>query len=334
MYVVYHSSDSFSQVTAVSIASLFENNKEMQDIEVFLIEHEISEENKDKISFLASEYGRRVKFIPMPDINKVENLGLKSIKTTWLYDSFCRLYLDKILPSYVDRVLYLDGDVLIDDSLEELWNTDLQGKCVAAVPDCIGEEYYHLFGLSDTARYCNSGVLLIDLKKWKELRVGEKVAKYVRERNGYVFFMEQTVINAILDSRIHILHPRYNVSTLMQSLSYKELMYLRNPQRSFSEAAFEAAISKPCLIHLTTLFFIVNRAWIENNNHPSKELYLKYVALTPWKETPLLYDSRNFKKRFVDFFVQNLPRRFVLMVAGYLYKNQRVRNIRKSMNKT
>lgn len=333
MYVVYHSSDSFAQVTAVSIVSLLENNKDMQDIEVFVIEHGISDENKGKIRLIANKYGRIVNFIPMPDINQVENLGLKSIKATWLYDSFCRLYLDNILPPYVDRVLYLDGDVLIHNSLTELWNTDLQGKCVAAVPDCIGEEYYHLFGLSDAARYCNSGVLLIDIKKWKDMQVGKKVANYVRERKGYVFFMEQTVLNAVLDSQIHILHPRYNVSTLMQSLSYKELMGLRNPKRAFSEKEFDEAINNPCLIHLTTLFFVVNRAWIKNNNHPDNGLYMKYVSLTPWKDSPLLPDARTLKKKFVDFFVQNLPRKFVLMLAGYLYKNLRVDRIRKEMKK-
>lgn len=333
MFVVYHSSDSFSQQTGVSISSLFENNKDSNEIVVFVIEHGISEKNKKCIESIADIYNRNIKFIPIPDINSKHNLGLKSIKSAWLFDSYCRLFLDEILPPYVDRVLYLDGDVLIHNSLAELWNTDLQGKCVAAVPDCIGEEYYNLFGLSNTARYCNSGVLLIDLKKWKNMQVGKKVANYVRERNGYVFFMEQTVLNAVLDSQIHILHPRYNVSTLMQSLSYKELMGLRNPKRAFSEKEFDEAISNPCLIHLTTLFFVVNRAWIKNNNHPANGLYMKYVSLTPWNASPLLPDTRTFKKRFVDFFVQNLPRSFVLMLAGYLYKNLRVDRIRKEMKK-
>lgn len=333
MYVVYHSSDSFAQVTAVSIASLFENNKEMQDIEVFLIEHGISEENKDKIQSLAKKYSRTISFIPMPDINKQQNLGLQSIKSTWLYDSFCRMYLDEILPSYVDRVLYLDGDVLVNYSLKELWETDLEGKCAAAVTDSLGEEYYELFGLSQTAKYCNSGVILIDLKKWHEQEIGKKVAEYVRERNGYVFFMEQTVLNAVLDSKLHILHPKYNVFTLMLCLSHKEHMNLRKPKRFYCEQKIQEAVGNPCLIHLTTCFFTVNRAWIANNNHPAKEVYLKYARLTPWQNVPLLPDTRGLKKRFVDFFVQNLPKSFVLAFAGYLYRNSRVETIRRDMKK-
>lgn len=333
MYVVYHSSDSFAQVTAVSIASLFENNKDMQDIVVFLIEHDISEENKGKIKSLAEKYSRTINFIPMPDINKTQNLGLQSIKSTWLYDSFCRMYLDEILPPYVERVLYLDGDVLVNDSLKELWETDLNGRCAAAVTDSLGEEYYELFGLSKTAKYCNSGVILIDLKRWHEKEIGKKVSEYVHEHNGYVFFMEQTVLNAVLDSKLYILHPKFNVFTLMLCLSYKEHMQLRKPKRFYSEQMIQEAISRPCLIHLTTCFFTVNRAWIENNNHPAKELYIKYAKLTPWKNAPLLPDNRGINKKFIDFFVQRLPRAFVLAFAGYLYRNSRVNRIRKDMKK-
>lgn len=332
MYVVYHSSDSFAQVTAVSIASLFENNKGMQDIEVFLIEHDMSEENKDRIQSLAKSYSRTISFIQMPDINKQQNLGLKSIKSTWLYDSYCRMYLDEILPSYVDRVLYLDGDVLVSDSLKDLWETDLTDKCAAAVIDSISEEYYELFGLSKTAKYCNSGVILIDLKKWHEQEIGKKVAEYVREHDGYVFFMEQTVLNAILDSKIHILHPRYNVFTLMLCLNYHDHMKLRSPKRFYSECMVQEAINKPCLIHLTTCFFTVNRAWVKNSNHPAKDLYLKYAKLTPWHSNPLLPDTRNFKKRFIDFFVQHLHKEFVLIFAGYLYRQKRVNKIKQAIS--
>lgn len=333
MYIVYHSSDSFAQQTGVSIASLFENNKDVKQIKVFLIEHAISEGNKNKIIQIADKYGRSIEFISMPDINKIHNLGLKSIKSTWLFDSYCRMYLDEILPQYVDRVLYLDGDVLVNDSLKELWETDLEGKCAAAVTDSLGEEYYELFGLSQTAKYCNSGVILIDLKKWHEQEIGKKVAEYVRERNGYVFFMEQTVLNAVLDSKLHILHPKYNVFTLMLCLSHKEHMNLRKPKRFYCEQKIQEAVGNPCLIHLTTCFFTVNRAWIANNNHPAKEVYLKYARLTPWQNVPLLPDTRGLKKRFVDFFVQNLPKSFVLAFAGYLYRNSRVDRISKDMNK-
>lgn len=44
MYVIYHSSDSFAEVTGVSMVSLFENNKQMDRIQVLYIERGMSDE--------------------------------------------------------------------------------------------------------------------------------------------------------------------------------------------------------------------------------------------------------------------------------------------------
>lgn len=49
------------------------------------------------------------------------------------------------------------------------------------------------------------------------------------------------------------------------------------------------------------MFFIINRAWIKNNNHPFKEIYLKYKEMTPWEKEPLSADKRKSKKKIVDF---------------------------------
>ena len=174
MNVVYHSSDSFAVVTGVSITSLFENNKSADTINVWLIEHDITQENKNNLIKIANKYERKIYFIPMPDINSKWHLNLKMIKDEWLFDSYVRLFLDDILPVSVERVLYLDGDVLITDSLQELWHIDLQGKCAAAVTDSIGESYYEMFRLSKNARYCNSGVILMDLIRWRKQKIGDK----------------------------------------------------------------------------------------------------------------------------------------------------------------
>ena len=69
----------------------------------------------------------------MPDINKSEHLHLKKIKGKWIFDSYCRLFLDKLLPEEVEKVLYLDGDVLNTGSLKELWSLDMGESSAAAV---------------------------------------------------------------------------------------------------------------------------------------------------------------------------------------------------------
>lgn len=259
MNIVYHASDSFAKVTGTSIVSIFENNKDIDKINVYVIEKNFTEDNKKKMEQLADKYNRKIIFIPMPDINKSEHLHLKKIKEKWIFDSYCRLFLDKLLPEEVEKVLYLDGDVLNTGSLKELWNLDMGESSAAAVIDCLGEKYYELLGLEKNARYCNSGVILFNLDKWRKDCMGDKVRKYVHDNNGYVFFMEQTVFNAVMQGKIKILHPKYNTYSMMQTMSYEDLMKLRNVKRFYKKNEIEEAINNPILVHMTSSFWIVNR---------------------------------------------------------------------------
>ncbi|MBR4085137.1 MAG: glycosyltransferase family 8 protein [Lachnospiraceae bacterium] len=330
MNVVYHSSDLFSPVLGVSLASVFENNTSMEEINVYIFDTAISDINKNKLYELAAKYSRSLHFIQMPDINKTQRLGLKDVgKAGWFFNSYMKLFLDELLPENVERVLYLDSDVLVTSDLTELWNMDMNGGCAAGVIDCLGEAYYKVLGLNDGAMYCNSGIILVDLINWKKQRIGQRVREYCAENGGYVFFMEQTAFNAALQEEIIILHPKYNVYSMMQILSYDELVKLRKLERYYTKEDIQEAVKKPVMIHLTNSFLLTNRAWHENSNHPEKELYEKYKEKTPWKEEPGFKDTRNVKDKIIQVIVDVLPRPIVLSVASVLYNYIRVRKIEK-----
>lgn len=331
MNVTYHSRDLFAPVLATSMASLFENNKSFDEIHVYIFENPLSDENKDKLNQLAGKYNRTLHFIPMPDVNKVENLGLKDVRAGWFFNSYMKLYLDDLLPDDVERILYLDSDILVTDDLTELWNIDLKGHCAAGVIDCLGEKYYELLGLNKDAFYCNSGMILEDLKAWKQKRIGDKVRKYCGENGGYVFFMEQTAFNAALQGDILILNPKYNMYSMMEILTYDEVMKLRHVKRYYQRNEIEEAVKNPAIVHLTNSFLITNRAWYANSNHPRKALYEKYKMLTPWKDEPGFKDTRKRKGKIVQFFVNHLPKKIVLVIASKLYNNYRVKKIKRTI---
>ena len=118
MNFVFHSSDLFSAVLVVSMVSIMENNKNEDTLIFYIIEHGITNEHQQKFKDLVGKYpNSKVVFIPMPNINEKFGLGLKQIKSIWLFDSYCRLFLGTLLPDDVDRVLYLDCDTLCTGSL-------------------------------------------------------------------------------------------------------------------------------------------------------------------------------------------------------------------------
>lgn len=328
MNVVYHSSDQFAPVLGVSIASLLENNRSADSIDIYVIEHAISPENKARLTNLAKGFQRTLHFIPMHDINKVENLNLKRINNNWIFDSFCRLFLDHLLPPNIDRVLYLDSDVLVVGDLLELWNHDMNGKCISAVKDCIGKKYFDLFELSSDDAYCNSGVILIDLNLWRQKLYDKKITDYVQAQNGYVFFMEQTVMNVVFKGDIEVLPPRYNVTTQIMTMDYSELNTLRRPTNWYSQEEIAESLKNPAIIHMTSFWLVKSRAWYNKSDHPAHDEYLKYMKLTEWKDEKILDEAGSWKDNLFSALIRITPRKILLRLMSFVYNNIRIWKIR------
>lgn len=327
MDVAYHSSDKFAPVLGVSITSLFENNGDADRIRVFVLGEGIGPENRERLSALASSYGREIHVIPMPDINARYSLGLRDVRPDWFFNSYSRLFLHDILPRDVDRVLYLDSDTLVLSSLEGLWGVDFGQCCFAAVIECLGSEYKQLFSIPDSSPYYNSGVLMEDLEALRGMDVAGLVRRYASERGGYVFFMEQTVLNAVFGGSVKTLPPMFNCYSMIECLSFDELMAFRRPDPYYSREEVDAAREDPAIAHLTNFFLVENRAWVEGSSHPLRAEYLRYKGLSPWRDVPDAPDGRGVGKRAMDRLVRAIPRRAAVRVAGSIDRSLRARSV-------
>lgn len=333
MYVIYHSSDAFAKVTGVSMLSLFENNQSLEEIEVLYIHKGLTEQNREKLKMIANQYGRKITFLDMPDWKQLKNLNLRSSKSAWLGYGYNRLFLTDIVPEHIDRVIYLDSDTLIEDSLEELWNINFEDCYLAGVDDCLSSSYRNLVDLRAEGVYCNSGVLLINLKKWREENMGTKFAEILRQNNGYFLFNEQSVLNSVFEEKIKILPQQYNVNSLIYLFSYDELMKLRRPYHfSYTPEECETAREHPIITHFTGNFYVLRRPWIENSDHPHKDAFLKYYRLTPWSDEPLM-SADSVKVGKVSLICKKLPRKIMISSVSFLYNVIRPKRFQKDLRK-
>jgi lipopolysaccharide biosynthesis glycosyltransferase len=118
---------------------------------------------------------------------------------------YLRLLMDQILPADLERIIYLDGDLIVEGNLAELWQTDFGGAALMAVSD-YGSAHIRpglpLPGVDDAQRagapYFNSGVLLIDVGRWRADRIGHAVLEYVAQFKSVVRFPDQDGLNAVL----------------------------------------------------------------------------------------------------------------------------------------
>ena len=319
MNIVYSSSDYFSPIAGVSIQSLLHNNQDADEINIYLIDNNISHENKARFIELAEKYNRNLIFIPKPDLNK--QAGLEVNVGRWNISTFFRLFLCTILPKDVEKCLYLDCDTIIRHSLKELWEMDLQGKIVAAVDDCRSDQYKIELGLDTDSTYTNNGVLLIDLKRWREMNVEKEFLEFIISRNGNITYVDQGVLNGVIAKKglVKVIHTKYDAMTIFFDFNYKDLLKVRKPEHHLSEEEYNEAVGDPYIVHFTSCFMSGTRPWNEKNNHPFVGEYLQYKSMSPWKNTPQFEDERKLPKRLMTTICHILPRSVMIGIISTVH---------------
>lgn len=323
MNVVYYSSDFFSEMCGVSIESLCYNNYSMNTIRVFIVEDNISPQNKDRLRKIVDKYNRTLEFIRMPKQEEVYpgidiNLGR----------TYARMALGEILPHDVERVLSLDSDTLIMDSLEDLYNVNFtEEEYVAGVYDCVGAAMQReILKTNDDLAYCNAGMFLIDLKKWRERNVGRKLLESVFENadgKHMMYFLEQDLMNLVFYKHLKLMHPRYNMLTSIYFFDYDEVIKMKHPVMYYSKELIEEAKQKPALLHATTCFYVQKRMWVSQSDHPYYPLYKKFRDRTDWKNDPEVQDERKFGKKVYAIFWHCIPRRVAVTLASFMINQVR-----------
>src|SRR4051794_17874626 len=151
--------------------------------------------------------GGAMSFVPVPD-DRLEGLPTEGFTggATWY-----RIFLPDLLPS-VDRVLFLDADLLVRKNLDGLWNIDLHGGYVAAVTNVLPQDYEGKLVAAgfDTDTYFNAGVMLLDLERMRRDGCSDAMRSYGVAQADTLVIREQDALNAVLGERRLVLEPRWN----------------------------------------------------------------------------------------------------------------------------
>ncbi len=140
-------------------------------------------------------------FVKLIDATEVfvQNLPEKNMGTYFTPCAMLRLYMDKVPElARLERILYLDYDVVARGDISEFYNTDLTGVEAAGVLDIYGRRWYHYRGLFKQD-YMNSGVMLFNLKECKKTGMFEKAAKICAEK--WMLLPDQSALNRAIDRR-------------------------------------------------------------------------------------------------------------------------------------
>ena len=189
--------------------------------------------------------------------------------------TYARLFLADILPVEVDRVIYLDCDLIVVDSLLPLWRCSLEdGYELAAVEDSCSANpsYYERLHLSECHRYFNAGVLLINLSTWRERKFVNQALEVLHKGALQLDYADQDVLNVLCEGRVKYLPFRFNL---------QEAMLRRYVPEIGDNARCEIVndLSAPVVIHFTYIL----KPWRYTSFHPYRKHFYYYFDQTEWR---------------------------------------------------
>ena len=230
---------------------------------------------------------------------------------------YARLFISSLLPEETKKVLYLDCDILVMKSIKKLWNLDLHGKIIAALMDAFSKCYRVNIGLEPDDIMFNSGVMLVDLGKWKEQKIEEKLLNFISKNKGNIQQGDQGTLNAVLSNNTYCFEPCFNSVSIYFDFSYDELMVYRKPPAFYKKSQIKKAVTEPYIVHFTTSF-LSKRPWVEGCCHPYAEKWIEYKNISPWKNKPLWKDTRNTIYKIAFFVAGHMPRKVMCYLFGIL----------------
>ena len=174
----------------------------------------LNDQNREKLVQVATQNGDRIQFHNLGD---AFGNSLKEKMGRYTIGSMFRVMLPELLPD-VDKIIYLDADILVNRDIKELWDTDIQDYCLAAVPD-----YSTVNGLETpypvakqevpASHYFNTGVLCMNLDRIRAKgNMHENILNYLEENQG-ARLLDQDALNAVYGGETFLVDGSWNTFT-------------------------------------------------------------------------------------------------------------------------
>ena len=248
-----------------AINSLLQNN---QNLHINVISQLQSKDGIWKIlRELINRHDSEIEF-HLPD-----KINFEDLKTPFhlKVSAYYRLLIPYIAKS--DKVIYLDSDIIINSSLDDLFNTQFYNDNYIAAVEEPGFTRHFDLEMDNTSKYFNTGVMVINVKKWKETYLTSRVIDFVRRKPEVILFGDQCGLNAVINGQWNTISPKFNLTS---AYAYQE-----NDHLSCSYSLKERINSRrnPTIIHYTGSL----KPWHFCNDHPFKQLYWKYRNQTKYK---------------------------------------------------
>ena len=324
--ICFSSDNNYAPYLAVTIKSLIENSSSNNYYEIYIIDENISKENKTIILSMCNDnfYIRFIKIIPyLKNMDK----SVFFLNQHFTISTYYRFFIPDIFKNF-NKILYLDSDILVLHNLAELYYAKTD-KMIAACHDtemirCIySQSDNSLFNkyleeklkMKNPYDYFQAGVLLFNIKELIRFNFKEKCINKLTELKSPIY-VDQCVLNSLFDGDVDFIDLSWNIE--WQIPIFNENLISKLPDTAYKE--FMEAYDNPKLIHYAGY----KKPWT-NPNYPKSNLWWKYARMTDFYEEIIykncsnnIHHSNNNRFSIADFIlsVENSNNYFSIMILG------------------
>lgn len=275
--------DNYVPYCGIMLTSLFENNKG-EEFNVFIMCESLDTKNIEDFERLSKQYNVRI------EIKQIDKTIFKECPIR-LGDhvsiaAYYRLIAAKILPEDIDKILYLDCDVIINGSIKDLYNTDISEFAFGAVMDeaYFFESKYERLCYDKKYNYINSGVLLFNIDFWRKNDTTNECLEYISKYPERVRLHDQDTLNAVCHKKIKILPIKYNLQTgfILTQFTYEKQV----------KSEIDSCSLSPVIIHFTGRF----KPWHKYSKHPYTRRFLHYKKISIWNSLKIIDNTNLIEK--------------------------------------
>jgi len=267
--IVCSADNNFFIPMLVMLCSLGRTAREVQ--QVYAIDGGLSAKNRDIVSSIDEESAALNVNVVSPRSEHLDIIRAAQLKNN---AQILRIFAPELLPDHIDRYIYFDSDIVLNDDVDRLFRVDLEGNTIGAVQDFkighmasfLGVAFHEEVGIPAEAPYFNSGVMLVDRAKWDREQLTAKLSECLVQFGGRHRFGDQDSLNTVLYEDWKPLDPTWNVQTVAYRDDVTEYLI-------YEPAALRAAVQDPALYHFTE----AKKPWHMDCENPMGHVFRKHV---------------------------------------------------------
>ena len=248
----------FGKFAGITITSLVHNNIG-HDLIVHIVYDELLPEDMEKLQQMERLY--RNLTLHFYQITSTEGMTFVVPPGHITQAMYYRYLFADMLPPEITRIIYMDADIICKGDILPLWQLDLQGKVLSAARDYGEDRSCDRIGLKN-GRYFNSGVLLMDLKQWREQKLTTKLFQWLEQVGGTkILWGDQDALNGVIDGEFVELPKIFNCIVINNTTLNEDLQAV--------------------IVHYIDYVKPWHSYYVDSN---AKELYWQYVKKSLWSD--------------------------------------------------